>query len=393
MATIQSFNSKIDYFWPEVSRQFPAFGKPQLVPGASLREMAPTVYMKNLIDQDPGAIYVFIEGDPLKGACDRETAKAFYDFLFTDKLQMPSSFEVNDGMSHEEAIDMEVLPREGTREYNGFQSYYDEQMRKAEAARRQADHDRRAEKLGFDPDDPDIIDVDVDGNVAGSSNTTAVGQAQSTAVGMPKKIFYAVVAHPGTSDNMLGYDRGSNRLSGREDYRRLREDEKKNDPIAEIKKIMKDLDKSSGLWIELDKVCDKFGTNVDEEVNKILECDTNEDEEDQVKAAKQEETPVEKPEETSTPDEPAEQTDECDKCGDDDCKAGEKCGLKEADTKVVPDDDYDVEAEYNSSLPPEKRKIIVRQSEAGSPDDDDPLNESFDIGQVQIWRELITERS
>lgn len=360
MATIQSFNSKIDYFWPEVSRQFPAFGKPQLVPGASLRGMAPTVYMKNLIDQDPGAIYVFIEGDPLKGACDRETAKAFYDFLFTEKLQMPSSFEVNDGMSHEEAIDMEVLPREGTREYNGFQSYYDEQMRKAEAARRQADHDRRAEKLGFDPDDPDIIDVDVDGNVAGSqnSNTTAVGQAQSTAVGMPKKIFYAVVAHPGTSDNMLGYDRGSNRLSGRGDYRRLREDEKKNDPIAEIKKIMKDLDKSSGLWIELNKVCDKFGTSVDEEMKKILdECDTNEDEEDQVKAAEQEETPVEKPEDAPTPEEPAEQTDECDKCGDDDCKAGEKCGLKEED------------------------------------EDADPLNESFDIDQVSIWRELITERS
>ena len=354
MATIQSFNSKIDYFWPEVSRQFPAFGKPQLVPGASLRGMAPTVYMKNLIDQDPGAIYVFIEGDPLKGACDRETAKAFYDFLFTEKLQMPSSFEFNDGMSHEEAIDMEVLPREGTREYNGFQSYYDEQMRKAEAARRQADHDRRAEKLGFDPDDPDIIDVDSDGNVASSqnSNTTAVGQAQNTAVGMPKKIFYAVVAHPGTSDNMLGYDRG-NRLSGRGGYRRLREDEKKIDeqvvrldvePTAAWDNICAALnniadairssklaeDEKKKILDECDaakKTCAKFRTSVDEEMKKILgECDTNEDEDDQAKAAE------EQPAEEAPAEEPAEQT-------------------------------------------------------------DDALNESFDVRQISIWRELITERS
>lgn len=31
--------------------------------------------------------------------------------------------------------------------------------------------------------------------------------------------------------------------------------------------------------------------------------------------------------------------------------------------KIVPDDDYDFEAEYNSSLPSAQRKQLVRQSE------------------------------
>ena len=35
------------------------------------------------------------------------------------------------------------------------------------------------------------------------------------------------------------------------------------------------------------------------------------------------------------------------------------------DVKIVPDDDYDYEAEYNSSLPPEQQKTLVRQSEIG----------------------------
>ena len=60
-------------------------------------------------------------------------------------------------------------------------------MAAAEAKRAEEEKKARADKLGFDPDDPDIIDVDDEGNVmSGQSSSRAVGQAQTTAVAMPK---------------------------------------------------------------------------------------------------------------------------------------------------------------------------------------------------------------
>lgn len=88
-------------------------------------------------------------------------------------------------------------------------------MAAAEAQQAAAEKQARADKLGFDPDDPDIVDVDDDGNVVGSgaSSSRAVGQAQTTAVAMPKQIWFAVDMHV-PSGGMLGYN-GGGRLSGR----------------------------------------------------------------------------------------------------------------------------------------------------------------------------------
>jgi len=89
-------------------------------------------------------------------------------------------------------------------------------MAAAEAKRAEEEKKARADKLGFDPDDPDIIDVDDDGNVAvnGASSSRAVGQAQTTAVAMPKQIWFAVDMHV-PAGGMLGYNGSNGRLDGR----------------------------------------------------------------------------------------------------------------------------------------------------------------------------------
>jgi hypothetical protein len=66
----------------------------------------------------------------MKGDASRDRMKEFIDDLFTNKLRMPSSYEANEGYSHEEAIDKEVLPAENDR---AFRSYYDEQMARMDA--------------------------------------------------------------------------------------------------------------------------------------------------------------------------------------------------------------------------------------------------------------------
>lgn len=52
------------------------------------------------------------------------------------------------------------------------------------------------------------------------------------------------------------------------------------------------------------------------------------------------------------------------KCDIDFRYAGEDEVPDDADIEVVPDDDFDYEAQYNASLPPEQRKKLVRQSQA-----------------------------
>lgn len=85
-------------------------------------------------------------------------------------------------------------------------------MAAAEAKRAEEEKKARADKLGFDPDDPDIIDIGDDGEVA-APGSRAVGQAQTTAVAMPKQIWYAIDFHC-PADRMLGYS-GGGRLDGR----------------------------------------------------------------------------------------------------------------------------------------------------------------------------------
>ena len=94
------------------------------------------------------------------------------------------------------------------------------------AKRAEEEKKARADKLGFDPDDPDIIDIEDDGKVAGSSSA-AVGQAQTTAVAMPKQIWYAVDFHCPAS-RMLGYDAGGRlgRRGSRQRFLRERHAEK-----------------------------------------------------------------------------------------------------------------------------------------------------------------------
>jgi hypothetical protein len=207
--SLQHINSVIDHYWPEYQRRFPAFEKPQIVPAESLRGMAP-VYMRRNIDQDPSSYYLFVRANPMNGDSSRERMLEFVDDLFYNKLRMGSSYEM-EGYSREEAINKEVLPAANDRE---FQSYYDQQMAAMEAQQREQERQRRKDDLGFDPDDPDIIDIDADGNVVGSaSDSRAVGAAASTAVGQPRQIWYAVDFHV-SAGGMLGYDRNNGRLGG-----------------------------------------------------------------------------------------------------------------------------------------------------------------------------------
>lgn len=111
---------------------------------------------------------MFIAGDPTKGDCSREMACQFFDELFYEKLQMPSSYEANEGYTREEAIDKEVLPPATDRQ---FRSFYDEQMAKVNA---EQERQRQIDNLGFDPDDGNTIDVDAYSPV---SSSRAVGQA------------------------------------------------------------------------------------------------------------------------------------------------------------------------------------------------------------------------
>lgn len=170
---------------------------------------------------------MFIAGDPTKGDCSREAACRFFDELFYEKLRMPSSYEANEGYTREEAIDKEVLPPATNSQ---FRDYYDEQMAKINA---EETRKRRIEDLGFDPDDGNTIDVDIG---TGASDARAVGQAQTTAVGMPKKIFYCVDFHC-PSGGMLGYGgaggRGG-RLGGSRGGRRFLSEADTGAPVSDI---------------------------------------------------------------------------------------------------------------------------------------------------------------
>lgn len=235
MSTIQHINSTLDHFWPEYQRRFPAFDKPEIVPAETLRGMAP-VYMRRLIDQDPSSYYLFVHADPMRGDASRDRMVEFVDDFFYEKLGMPSSYDMMAGqggdLPREQAVDKEVMPARDDREY---QRYFDEQMAAAEAQHAEQRRQKRIDDLGFDPDDGNTIDVDIgdDGVARRASDTRAVGQAQSTAVGMPKRIWFAVDFHC-PSGGMLGYNGGAGgRLGGRGGRRFLRETESET-PVGDI---------------------------------------------------------------------------------------------------------------------------------------------------------------
>lgn len=74
--------------------------------------------------------------------------------------------------------------------------------------------------------------------------------------------------------------------------------------LAQLAELMKKAKKGSDLRTELEKVYDKFAGVNEDEIDEDAE----------------------------------EETSECEKCGDDDCKAGEKCGMKESEDEVCEDD-------------------------------------------------------
>lgn len=320
MSTLQHINSSINHHWPELSRRYPGFEKPQIVPAATLRGLAPT-YLKSAIDSDPDSYFLFIAGDVTKGDCRRETACQFFDELFYDKLGMPSSYDIQAGGQYEraEAIDHEVLPPADNRQ---FQSYYDEQMERARAMEQNSGDTGAANN-----NDDDVIDVELgaDGTYQSAADRSrserAVGQASSTAVGMPRKIFFCVDFHCG-SNAMLGYNRGENRLHGRRASGFLREEGETDAEFAERQAIAQmaecGLTEEEPVNEELYN-SDYVGLNGMKEIavalreiatairqSKLSEEDkkTIIDECDAVKA-------------------------ECEKCGDPACKDGEICGLKE----------------------------------------------------------------
>lgn len=246
MSTLQHINSVIDHFWPEYQRRFPAFEKPEIVPAETLRGMAP-VYMRRNIDQDPTSFYMFVRANPMNGDASRERMKELVDDLFYEKLGMPSSYEVDEGYSREEAIDKEVLPAANDSEYR---RYYDEQMSLV-AANNDAQDSGRS-------DDDDIIDLEIgaDGIARATSDRRDVGQARTTAVGMPKQIWYAVDFHC-PAGGMLGYNGGGagGRLGGGRGGRRfLRE---ADSPVSDILAAYK------GLSEELKKDVEQIATGPD----------------------------------------------------------------------------------------------------------------------------------
>ena len=243
MSTLQHINSVLDHFWPEYSRRFPAFDKPEIVPAETLRGMAP-VYMRRLIDQDPSSFYLFVHADPMRGDASRERMVEFVDDFFYEKLRMPSSYDIEAGaggdLPRDQAVDKEVLPARDDREY---QRYFDEQMAAAEAQRAEQERQKRIERLGFDPDDGNTIDV---GDYSPAPSSRSVGQAGTSAVGMPKRIWYCVDFHC-PAGGMLGYSGGrGGRLNGRRrsgGYLRESDSTPVSDIMAAYEKLPEELKK------------------------------------------------------------------------------------------------------------------------------------------------------
>lgn len=247
-----------------------------------------------------------MSGDPLRHQdISRDKACEFFEKLFYGYLGMPSSYDVEAGgdYSRAQAIDKEVLP---AKQDSAFKTYYEEQMDILDrmAAGEEAPAEQPAQKQ-----DDDVIDVEpgADGKYAAvgdGSSTRAVGAAASTAVGMPKKIWYGVDVHIPAGGGMLGMG-GSGRLGqrGRRTRGYLREEGKEavNEDFYKDKAVGFDGMQEIAAALREIAAAIRQHTELSEEDKKAIldECDA-------VKA-------------------------ECEKCGDPECKDGEICGLKEED--------------------------------------------------------------
>ena len=69
--------------------------------------------------------------------------------------------------------------------------------------------------------------------------------------------------------------------------------------------------------------------------------------------------------------------DECDACGDDSCKNGEKCGLKEDDDEEIEEDDEEIE-EDDEEIDEDEELISKKEFYAANESDDEEIEESDD---------------
>ena len=71
--------------------------------------------------------------------------------------------------------------------------------------------------------------------------------------------------------------------------------------------------------------------------------------------------------------------DECDACGDDSCKNGEKCGLKEDDDEEIEeDDDEEIEEEDDEEIEEDEELISKKEFYAANESDDEEIEEEDD---------------
>ena len=71
--------------------------------------------------------------------------------------------------------------------------------------------------------------------------------------------------------------------------------------------------------------------------------------------------------------------DECDACGDDSCKNGEKCGLKEDDDEKIEEDDEEIEEEDDDEKIEEDEELISKKEfYAANESDDEKIEEEDD---------------
>jgi len=209
--TIEFLQGAIKHGKADWEKKFPAIEDVMVVHNTALAQICP-MYMKQYLDSDKTAFYLLARCNPLKGDCSRQMACAWLEDLFYDKCGCPSSYDVEAGgtMSRKVAISKELLPADNDAEYMDF---YQEQMAKMKemfaAEQKAAKKEEFIAKNGFDPDDPDIIDVDVDEPTKAlpGDGTTSVEQSAGTAVGMPKPIWYGAVFHANGFGMKLGWDK------------------------------------------------------------------------------------------------------------------------------------------------------------------------------------------
>lgn len=209
---------------------------------------------------------MLIAADPTKGAVDRETAVDFFEHLFYDLLGMPSSYDKKSGMrptpenpdfgtmERRDACSKEVLP---AADDAAFRRHYDEVVNgyhEPTPEEKEAERLARIERLGFDPDDGNTIDITLDDDPTAAAPTVNPGPTRTTigddfsmtvggheySVSFLNKICYAVDFHM-TVGMEIGYDGGRHNVGGRR-TQRLRE---ALDTVDFSKKICAALDKAA----------------------------------------------------------------------------------------------------------------------------------------------------